>query len=108
MALLLGKTEDDEGYHLLRRRSEDAEVELGTIRPMREGKPVNGEVVSLRPRKDVPFVYDVKTELDVSQDQGPRLTSDGPPQVATEEYRRGWDAIWGRKRRAPSASDKLN
>jgi hypothetical protein len=49
-------------------------------------------VVSLRQRQDAPFLYDVKTELEVGERRG---TSDGPAQVASDDYRRGWDAIWG-------------
>ena len=80
---------------MLRRRAADSSVELGTIRPLKEGRPIEGEVVSLQPREDVPFLYDVKTELADPRPAERRLTSDGPPQIATEEYRRGWDAIWG-------------
>jgi hypothetical protein len=91
VALIVDKTEDNEGFHVLRRRGEDAPVEFGTVRPLKEGKPIDGEVVSLRPRKGAPLVCDVKTELAAPR----RPTSDGPPQVATDSYRRGWDAIWG-------------
>jgi hypothetical protein len=95
LALVLDRSEDSEGYRVLRRRAADASVELGTIRPLREGRPIDGEVVSLRPREDVPFVYDMKTELADPHAAERRPTSDGPPQIATEEYRRGWDVIWG-------------
>jgi hypothetical protein len=100
VALIVGPTADQEGVHVLRRRDEDAPVELGTVRPMKEGEPIDGEVVKLRPRKDAPFVYDVKTVLGGRKaGHGERrLTSDGPPQVATDDYRRGWDKIWGKAR----------
>jgi hypothetical protein len=95
LALVLDKSETNDGYRVLRRRAADSSVELGTIRPLREGRPIEGEVVSLQQREDVPFLYDVKTELADQRSAERRLTSDGPPQIATEEYRRGWDAIWG-------------
>jgi hypothetical protein len=96
IAMIVDRTDDSEGLQILRRRSEDAPVEVGTLRPLQEGKPLEGEVVSLRQRRDLPFLYDVKTELaDVNNPK--RGTSDGPAQVATKEYRRGWDAIWGRR-----------
>jgi hypothetical protein len=101
VALVFDRTEDAEGYQILRRRAAASEVEFGTIRPLKEGRPIDGEVLSLTPRKDIPFVYDVKTEL--ADPRGPRPTSDGPAQIATEEYRRGWEAIWGHGER-----DKLN
>jgi hypothetical protein len=96
VALVIDRTEDRGGYRILRRRHPDSEVELGTIRPLEEGRPISGEVVSLRPRQDVPFAFDVKTELEASPSSAHRrFTEDGPAQIATDEYRRGWDAIWG-------------
>ncbi len=95
LALVLDKTENSDGYRVLRRRAADSSVEFGTIRPLKEGRPIEGEVVSLQQREDVPFLYDVKTELADPRPAERRLTSDGPPQIATEEYRRGWEAIWG-------------
>lgn len=105
VALVLDRTEDAEGYRVLRRRGSDNQVELGTMRPLKEGRPIDGEVISLQAREDLPFLYNVKTEL---ADPRPapaerRPTSDGPAQIATEQYRQGWDAIWGQ----PGA-DKLN
>src|SRR5438094_4165232 len=93
IALILQPTEDNEGFQVLRRRGPDGPVEVGTMRPLREGRPLDGagEVVTLRPRNELPFLYDVKVELA----ETPRLTSAGPAQVASEGYRRGWDAIWG-------------
>jgi len=76
----------------------DSPFEVGTIRPLKEGKPIDGEVVSMRPRKDVPLLFDVRVEVQ----QTPRATSDGPAQVASEDYRRGWDAIWGGTQRPAS------
>jgi hypothetical protein len=100
VALVVGPTADHEGLHVLRRRDEDAPVELGTVRPLKEGEPIDGEVVKLRPRQDAPFVCDVRTMLPgrrAGHGEG-RLTSDGPPQVATDDYRRGWEKIWGKSR----------
>jgi hypothetical protein len=101
VALILHPTEDNEGLQILRQRSHDRPLEMGTLRPLREGRPIDGEVISLRPRKDMPLLCDVKVELDDPR----RGTSDGPPQVATDGYRRGWEAIWGR---APAAGAKPN
>jgi hypothetical protein len=95
LALVLDRIESSDGYRVLRRRAADSSVELGTIRPLQEGRPIEGEIVSMSPREDVPFLYDVKTELPDQRPAQRRLTSDGPPQIATEGYRRGWEAIWG-------------
>ena len=36
-----------------------------------EGRPITGEVISMRRREDLPFLFDVKTELDGSGPRGP-------------------------------------
>ena len=94
VALVVGRTEDAEGYRVLRHRPEQG-VEMGTMRPLKEGRPIDGEIISLQAREDVPFLYNVKTELADPRAQERRGTSAGPAQIATEEYRNGWDAIWG-------------
>jgi hypothetical protein len=102
VAMVLDRTEDAEGYRVLRHRGAENRVELGTMRPLKEGRPIDGEVISLSAREDLPFLYDVKTEL-ADPNPGRRFTSDGPAQIATDEYRRGWEAIWG-----PQTGDKPN
>lgn len=94
VAMVLDRTEDADGYRILRHRAAENRIELGTMRPLKEGRPIDGEVISLQQRKDHSFLYDVKTELPDPTPQR-RFTSDGPAQIATDEYRRGWDAIWG-------------
>ena len=99
VAAVCGK--DAQGVYILRRRSEDGPVEAGVVRPLVEGKPIAGEVISLRPRPDLPFLFDVKTEVPapeapVAAEPAPH----GPAQVASDSYRRGWDAIWGPRTRA--------
>jgi hypothetical protein len=96
IALVLGK--DAEGLHILRRRSEESPIEAGLLRPMREGKPISGEVVSLTQRQDVPMIFDVKSEFSTDVAAGERPAVDGPAQVASDAYRRGWDAVWGSRR----------
>jgi hypothetical protein len=107
VALILHPTEDNEGFQILRQRAADRPLELGTVRPLRDGRPLDGsgEVVTLRPRPDMPLVCDVKTELEITE---PRATSDGPAQVATERYRRGWEAIWGPAAQRDPDGAKLN
>ncbi len=104
VAAVCGK--DERGLHILRRRSEDGPVEAAIVQPLVEGKPLSGEVISLRPRKDLPFLFDVTTELSLGPDApspdapSPDAPSPaGPAQVATDSYRRGWDAIWGSRSR---------
>jgi len=85
---------DGSDLYILRRRSADSPVEAAIVQPLVEGKPLSGEVISLRRRDDVPFLFDVTTEISLGAEAP---AADGPAQVATDSYRRGWDAIWGRR-----------
>jgi hypothetical protein len=100
VAFVWGKNGD--GVHILRRRDENAPIEAGLLQPLVEGKPITGELISMKQRADMPFLYDVKSEVPAP---APEERSTGrPAQVATEQYRKGWDAIWG-KRGATSRRD---
>jgi hypothetical protein len=103
LALVFGPTADGEGVNVLRRRVGATAVEAGTLRPLREGQAILGEVVHLEPRAEAPFLFDCETDEELSNASAPSLA--GPPQVATEQYRRGWDAIWGLRPRSPSAAN---
>ena len=91
------KTTDGAGVGVLRFR--EGQVEAGVVRPMEHGKPIAGEVVRLEPRPELPAVCDVHVELD-ARPKTPTAPRGGPPQVATESYRRGWDAIYKRRKKA--------
>jgi hypothetical protein len=95
---VFGKNQD--GVHILRRRDENAPLEAGLLQPLVEGKPITGELISMRRREDLPFLYDVKTEIP-AEASSPELRSAGrPAKVATDSYRKGWDAIWGSRGRS--------
>ena len=105
--VLLGpKTADGAGVHVLRAREE--KIEVGELRPLEEGRPIVGEIVTLAPRKDNPRLCDVTDSY-----RAPALTSTpalaaaqkGPAKVATEAYREGWDEIFGKKPSPPSAAN---
>jgi hypothetical protein len=96
-------TEDRTGVHVVRLRNTPAAdpgcaaptdnwvVEAGEMRPMAEGQPLNGaELVTLKPREDVP-AFDV----DVVMPRGTQPQLSGPPQVATEQYRKNWSETFG-------------
>lgn len=93
VALVIAR--DAQGTHILRRRSEDAAIEQGVLQPLTEGKPIDGEIVTLRSRPESPLLFDVKSEFESPQRERERATADGPAQVATDAYRRGWEAVWG-------------
>jgi hypothetical protein len=95
VALVFGKNAD--GVHILRRRDENSPIEAGLLQPLVEGRPIDGELISMKRREDMPFLYDVKSELPPSE--APRTTH-GPSLVATVSYRMGWDAIWGGRNKA--------
>jgi hypothetical protein len=89
-----------DGYRVVRKRA-DA-IEVGEIRALEEGRPVHGEVVKLSPREEHAQLFNVDVLVPAaSKPEGPRS---GPPQVATDAYRKNWDAIFG----APPESSKLN
>lgn len=102
MALIHGVTPDGEGLKILRARGD--RVELGAVRPLREGAPITGEVVTLRPRANFPALCDVESHFkpaeagsDRQEPAAPAVVQrTGPAQVATDDYRRNWDAIWNR------------
>jgi hypothetical protein len=99
-------TADRKGMRVIRAR--DERLEWGEVRPLSPGKPLAGDVVRLRPRKESPLLCDVVT--DVSQEElreaaagrGAKRSA-GPPQVASQAYRDNWEAIYTR-RTAPGSS----
>lgn len=98
IALIQGKTPDGEGLRVIRKRRE--RIELALVKPLEQGVPITGEVVSLKPRPEFPLLCDVKVELEAPQaaDVATRPAHGGPAQVATDRYRENWDKIWKRKR----------
>lgn len=105
VALVCGVSQDGQGVEVIRKRGE--RIETGTVRRLEAGKPIHGEVVRLRPRANAPFVCDVEVEFaGPAREAGSSSSADaaigassGPAQVATESYRKNWDAIYGRSRK---------
>ncbi|HET7539232.1 MAG TPA: hypothetical protein VFK05_05150 [Polyangiaceae bacterium] len=102
VALIHGVTPDGEGLKILRARGD--RLELGAVRPLRDGVPITGEVVTLRPRASFPALCDVESHFKPAPEASDReepappsvVQRTGPAQVATDDYRRNWDAIWNR------------
>ena len=75
VALIHGGTPDGEGLRVIRKRRE--RIELALVKPLVQGVPITGEVVSLKPRPEFPLLCDVKVELEAPpallgiQDLGP-------------------------------------
>ena len=49
VAVVWGRNEN--GIYILRRRDHEAPVEAGLLQPLVEGRPINGEVISMRRRE---------------------------------------------------------
>ena len=104
VALIHGRTADGEGLRILRQR--EKQLELGEVRPLKEGRPIQGEVVTLRPRANFPLLCDVSTEVEARTPGGAEpARKSGPAQVASDRYRANWDAVFSRR---PPPSTALN
>ena len=110
VVLVHGLTDDRKGLKVLRAREE--RIEAGEVRPLQEGKPITGDVVRLRPREGSPLVCDVETDLSVTATtaslQDRRSTTAGPAQVASDSYRKNWEAIYRNRRPNSPGSSELN
>jgi hypothetical protein len=100
-------TADGAGLHVIRAR--DERLEAGELRALEEGKPIVGEIVTLKPRQENPRVCDVTdsyappiTAQAATADA--QLAHKGPAKVASPAYREGWDEIFGAKKKTPPPS----
>lgn len=78
---------------MLRQRGEGAPVEAGLVRNVREGEPIVGELVSLKPSDEGSRLCDVEVHVD-NRPKGHK----GPTRVANDSYRHGWDEIFGERK----------
>jgi hypothetical protein len=99
VALVCGVSDDGQGVDIIRKRGE--RIETGTVRRLEPGKAIYGEVVRLKPREHAPLVCDVEVEL-AAPSSSVSPASSGPAQVATESYRKNWDAVYGRSKKPGS------
>jgi hypothetical protein len=98
--VLLGPpTADGTGVHVLRAR--DERIETGELRALQEGRPISGEIVTLKPRESNPRLCDVTESYSPRAVEAPQLGHKGPAKVATAAYREGWDEIFGAKPTRP-------
>lgn len=91
---LLLHSQSETGVRVLRQRR--GQIELGELRPMREGKPIEGEVVRLAPTGRE-RLFDVETLYEPP----PQRSAKGPPKVASAAFRAEWDRIFGAAEAAP-------
>ena len=83
-------TEDGGALRVIRKREDS--LEIGELRALEEGRPVHGDVIRLHQREESERLFDVEVLMEGPR---PQRSLSGPPQVATEAYRSGWDAIFG-------------
>jgi hypothetical protein len=93
MVFVHGPAEHGEGLRVIRKREES--IEIGEIRPVQEGRPLQGDLVKLKPRQDHGRLFDVEVLVARDELPGAALGHAGPAQVATDTYRSNWDAIFG-------------
>jgi len=100
IAMVVAASADAQQLAVLRKRGE--ELSTAILRPAKQGQPLHGELVRLRPREGERNLYDVESIF-----QGPRDRAGDrgrPAQVATDEYRDGWDRLFKARRPAPQPS----
>jgi hypothetical protein len=105
VVLLAGPTEDGAGIRVLRARHPGAPIEAGELRPLEEGKPLAGEVVTLKPRAGAPRVCDVLVHYAPKSSERAseaKSASSGPRQIASDAYRDQWQKIFGTRARTLS------
>ena len=103
LALVFGPAADGDGVNILRRRAGSGTVEAGTVRPLREGRAITGEVVHLEPREEAPFLFDCETDEELSTTRPPQQQLAGPlslDRLVAPRLER-WLGLGGEKKRAP-------
>lgn len=117
VVLLHSPNESGDGIRVVRKKKDT--IELGELRPMKEGQPIHGEVVKLTQRTEHDLLYNCEVLVpsptrpeskpaaapSASHQEKPEtpeppraLSHKGPPRVSTDAYRGGWEAIFGNKR----------
>lgn len=89
-------------------RARQGRLEAGEVRPLESGRPISGEVVTLKPRQAFPLVCDVETHIALPQQEATRERQadvarrrTGPAQVASDAYRENWEAIYRHSKKEP-------
>ena len=94
-----GPSEDGRGVDVVRVKND--ELSVGQLREVREGQPLYGDLVKLSQRKEHERLYDVEV-LAEGRRAPPPPSRKGPPKVASDAYREGWDAVFGDSKHLPS------
>jgi hypothetical protein len=82
-----------DGFRVIRKREDT--IEIGEIRATKEGQPLHGDLVRLKPREESDRLFDVEVLVSREETQRALPAHAGPAMVATDAYREGWEAIFG-------------
>jgi hypothetical protein len=95
-ALVVGATPDGETLAILRSRGDGTPIEAAIARTPKDGEPLTGELVRLRPRGEVPALCDVEVLYDGRRPPSntPEPARKGPPRVSSVAYREGWERVF--------------
>lgn len=83
--------EDGSSLNVIRKRGD--EIAFGQLQRAEEGKPLNGELLQLKPYDESGRLFEVETLY------APRTSGGGPAQVTTPEFRENFRSIFGTKRK---------
>lgn len=105
--------ETPNGLGIARMRTDETgegRIEIGELRPLKEGQPLVGEVVRLSRREESDRLFDVEVMVKAStpdaptpraaapRETGHRETGHkGPPRVTSNAFRHHWDDVFGPK-----------
>ncbi len=95
VALVVGASKDASQVAVLRKKGD--EVSAAVLQAPEAGQPVTGDLVSLRPREDSPL-FDVETVYEAPKGGETASKGTGHSRPATDQYRKGWDRIFKKKR----------
>lgn len=75
-----------------------AEHHHGVVRTVKQGEPIHGDALLAEPTGE-PGKFKVVDRFDgATAPSATKAAGSGPAQVASEDYRDGWDRIFGAKR----------
>jgi hypothetical protein len=91
-----------DGLHPCVRHTPDHKISPGWVKPLKQGKPLNGASVVYLQYDPSIGDFEVKSTYEPNQpkDMSTKTQaspSTGPAMVASDEYRSGWDRIFGQK-----------
>jgi hypothetical protein len=69
----------------------------GIMRPIREGEPLTGHVVTIEPKDPQNGIYRVTGDLTIPSPHAAQMSRGKPAKVSTEAFRTGWENVFGKQ-----------